>query len=172
MIKIRKFSKLPDAPQSYKLHGDILFGEEYIVGKVEKDEINSIVMLSAYKTDTWKALPIFGIDHKEFKRKMTYECPFRNIPYYWFFPTFIICHDANLYKGLIQNESKFGFASDTDFWLYMHKCCEKEPNQVEQSFLGHGFTNCTLPSDGSNRIEHVYVNLSNGDKLAGYIWIW
>ena len=174
MIKIKKCSRLPDAQQQpYKPDGDILFGEDYIAGEVKKEEIKSIIMLSAMRTDTWKALSAFGIDYEKFKEEITYQCPYREIPYYWFFPTFIICNDINVYKDLPEvNMSRFSFASDVDFWVNMHKCYEEKSNQVEQSFLGHGFTNCTLPSDGSGEIEHVYVNLSNGDKLAGYVWVW
>ena len=38
--------------------------------------------------------------------------------------------------------------------------------------MGHGYTYCTLPSDGSNHKDVCMIRLDNGDILVGQTWVW
>lgn len=164
MIKIEKLSK---SKRYIPENGDILYGNEFIAGKVKKEEINSILMLFR---NSWNALEKLGIDIL-YKDQMAYECPYRYIQFYWFYPTFLICQDHNIYKSKVDCR-RFDILTDADYWINFVKICDEKPNKIHMSFLGHGYTSGTLPSDGHGTPELVYVNLSNGDKIAGFVWIW
>ncbi len=181
MIKIRKPSYLGN--KVYKPEfADIFSTKDFIAGKVEKKDIEHPILLSLFGNHIWRVLDRFEIDYKELKEKVKYECYLTGNTYYNFLPFMILCgHGSHAYRGL----STFGkHAYDMHFdeeWTKNQILCLndddeeeywKKPSKIQTSMLGHGYTECTLPSDGSNEIDVCYANLSNGDALAGFIWLW
>lgn len=46
------------------------------------------------------------------------------------------------------------------------------PDQITQSFLGHGYTTSRLPLDGFSELDNAVIELDNGDAILGWIWLW
>jgi hypothetical protein len=173
MISIVKASK-PYSPEN----GDILCGSEYICGEIKKGNYSlevitdlshvssgvtitpMVVDLSFICNNPWKALSTIGVDYSEFIKKVTYDDYLTTNKYFWFVP------DKMLLCGGI-----FGYTISPSNLRYQTLNI-REPGKIQASFMGHGYTIGTLPSDGENDYIHAYVKLSNGDILYGFCWVW
>ena len=43
---------------------------------------------------------------------------------------------------------------------------------IQQSLLGHGYTDGTYPSDGDGELILLDAQLDNGDMVVGWGWVW
>lgn len=118
--------------------------------------------------------------------EFTYACPFSANEYYWFLPTYIATNDYSPYKEALKRtrkihvdgehcmgEGPIAFDSGFQKWSVEGQDTMVEGmSGVERALLGHGFTTYTLPSDGHGDIVDAYLELENGDKIAGLLWEW
>lgn len=152
--------------------GDILYGKEYISGKIKEipEEYN---VLPFFFSNPFKSLKIFGVDIEIFEKKFQYECPFSDNKYYWFVPSFLLVRDSNVYRKNKDIDRNFDYLFDSDFQkMYNEHRLEDGPDKVVNAFLGHGYTTFTLPSDGHGNVDLVSINLDNDDKIVGHCHIW
>jgi len=174
MIKLLKIPKINNKRYTPE-YGDILYGDEYIAGKVELKDIKHPILLSNFGNNTWETLKKFEIDYEMLQKRVTYECYMTGNKYYWFLPMMILCgYSTKAYRGLSSfSDPYFNMLFDEEWTLqFLEGYSVENINKIQQSLLGHGYTLGTLPSDGSNSIEVVWVEMSNGDKLVGFCWIW
>jgi hypothetical protein len=156
--------------QSYSPdNGDILYGSRYVLNevKIEDAEHMDRLPICFYNTgNPWISLPKrLGIDADELKKAVEYDCPYTKNKYYWILPTYLVL-TSNTVKYYNGKPDDFEF--DIDWW----KRSDIKPNSIQLALLGHGYTNGTLPCDGSGAIKLVLVSLDNGDALLCYCWIW
>lgn len=157
--------------------GDFLFAPEFIHSYVTENEIKEssflaipLVFLNGYQP--FFNLEKFCIDIKELKQKCMYECPFRkNTTFYGLVPFALKTNDAKQYRQNDLTHSFYDFVFDTKWQKNFLKQIISA-SQICQSFLGHGYTNCTLPTDGSNKIVNVKLQLSNDDFILAHTWEW
>lgn len=158
--------------------GAILFGGEYIAGRVVKKEIDQVLFLPGTYHDPWKDLIKLRIKCNDFKEAVTYKDFVIENTYYWFLPIMILTDNNQKYRNDNLKSPVYNHIFDSDFCkgnLFspdLGNDIAISPGKIHASLLGHGYTYGTLPSDGSGRLDMLYVNLSNGDRLAGYCWIW
>lgn len=151
--------------------GDLLQLHEYIAGVVgPKDILKQQIHLKRLGCDPWRVLQKLNVDCEDLKQKSVYEdYMIEGNKYYWFLPHILESDDVSKYKNDIP-ESLFGYATDSTFFSIDFNECEV--SIIDQVLLGHGYTLCTLPSDGSPELEWMYVELSNGDRIIGPGWMW
>jgi hypothetical protein len=145
-------------------NGDILYGSDFI--DKESDKSFSGYYLGNFNHNHWNALQNLGISNvKDMRDVVHYECPFREGKgkvYYWLYPFAI----SDIPEEIIKERS----------WIPREKFILGEseivPEKIDMSFLGHGFTEGTLPYDGSNRIKVFDVKLSDGRTLYCYGYVW
>lgn len=166
--------------------GDILLGRELIHSQFMKSEFTDPINLMSFgcmgvSYNPFTVLDRIGVDGKFLSDTMQYRCPFdRGNVYYWFVPVFILCQNGvNAYRQYGFEEKIFDFAFDTDWtkrnydeYDWDGDLIKVSPGSIICSMHGHGFTMGTIPSDGSKERRMVKVELTNGDFIAGYIWVW
>jgi hypothetical protein len=154
--------------------GDILSGGEYIVRKVKDSEEMGRFISYGFSVNPWVSINRMGIDVENLKNVFKYICPYTGNIYYHFLPLAIILSDnsdVNFYRIPPYNTPDWDFFFD----LSWNKCKiygDYEMSSIAESMLGHGYTDYTLPSDGSGKFIKVLIELSNGDFLFGYCWEW
>jgi len=182
MVKILK----RDGPLEHDDIGDFLFGRDYIVQLNDKDlEDNEILLLINFTYYCPKALEkigCFGLDNiQEFIEDGSYECPFVDgVTFNGVYPLAILSKDVAKYRESRFTGPYFDMAFDTE-WTKSMTCAEYKDEKkiikipmgnIATTYLGHGYTIGTLPSDGHGRIIYIKVPLSNGDWLVCATWIW
>lgn len=170
--KIIPIKREKDQPMEWngEFIGDILYGKEYIYGQMQKEDTGKIApLITAFSYDPWKTLEIYGIKEiQNLKDLFKYECPWTKNTFYWFVPFGIIVYGStDVYKNQKYNHD---FCFDLKWHERMYKF--EEPTNLEIAMLGHGYTFGTLPYDGSGSYNMVKIKLSNGDFIAGRVWIW
>ena len=130
------------------------------------------------KDNPFNALQQFGIRSDIF-RLDTYDCPITEMIFYWIVPKYILAnneyftekekkdiwymsmmHDKDLMLGrLIEDKDKVPLKID-------------RPGKITQCMLGPGYTFGTLPSDGSDELVPVEIQLDNNDILICWTHIW
>ena len=153
-------------------NGDILFANKFIAGVAES--VDNPLSLELYSINPWNTLDRLGIDCEPLKTSCRYRDPWSDNIYYWFVPTTIDTLDVSQYKPDREvTNSIHEMLFDTKYMKEHHyKDGLGVATGIEKSFLGHGYTSSTLPNDGHGKTEPVYLQLSNGDKLCGFLWIW
>ena len=111
--------------------------------------------LSVVRENHWSALEKLGIDIKELREDVEYGCPFSNNRY------------AHLYPLLISE-----YKTEDPVHEFMRFPWKMQMGSIDKSFCGHGYTDGTLPHDGSGSWGYGKVNLSDGRFLVCAIWIW
>ena len=102
-----------------------------------------------------------------------YEDPVLYTKFYGVMPYAIMSKDIQKYR---TKEFERGFqdsawdAEWTRSQYFRKKLPELPP--MWRAWMGHGYTDCTLPSDGGNVIVDRGVSLSNGDTLLVKTWEW
>ena len=153
-------------------YGDILYGAEYVEKEVKKEDINKVIPIGARSSYIWESLEgRFGIEVASIRDELIYGCPWSDNRYYWCLPEWLVLreNDVNYYKELDTPLKTFGYYWDTEWWLRVFR--GEVLNRVISTFLGHGYTSGTLPSDGSGEIKPVLIGLDNGDALYAHCWI-
>jgi hypothetical protein len=150
--------------------GDILYGSEYIEKEIKKEDIKNLntIPICVYNGgNPWLSLiNRFGIDATVLEEAVKYSCPYTDNHYYWFVPVRLVLRKNTI--TYYKKDSKDDYAYDIDWW----KSVNFRMNTIINAHLGHGYTDGTLPYDGSGNTEIVLVPLDNGDALLGYCWFW
>lgn len=156
-------------------YGDILAGQKYVCKIFEGNEelCLSGKHLVVSKLQTLKSYEEMGIDVSWIP---TYVCPFRGIKFYLMMPVGVLTekgqseyhsHPPFGMTDFYNRQIAFGSYSidDIDIW-------HRAKSGISMSFLGHGYTSGTLPSDGGVELKLGIVQLSNGDELLVAVWVW
>lgn len=156
--------------------GDFLFASEFIHSYVTKKEVAAndffvipLIFMSFYHPFT--TLKKFNIDAEELHQCCKYDCPFREqIIFYGLLPIAIKTDDSTKYR---HNGFENTYNSVFDLkWQKNYVDQILSVDQISKSFLGHGFTDGTLPFDGNNSIVNVKLQLSNNDFIIAHTWEW
>jgi hypothetical protein len=153
--------------------GDFLFATKFIHSYVKTtDPISSSFLLFFSGIDNpFKALKLFNVHATELEKQSKYECPFiQGNHYFGLLPLAINCSNIKTYRINDFASSSFDYLFDTEWQQKFRHPLEIDP--IPQSFLGHGYTSGTLPSDGSNSLVNIKVQLSNGDFIIAKTWEW
>lgn len=171
MISIKKPRKRIHADYS-----DILFGHDFlheIRVKIEKLEGQKAV---AVPWDMGFSFLAPHIDVKEWAAACVYQCPYiEGNRFFWMYPLAILTEDETRY-GVDANSRDFSKRP----WLV--KVIKVDATDIDEydcelhkdllSLMGHGYTDFTLPSDGSRSLVHGTVLLDNGDRILVACWLW
>jgi len=153
--------------------GDILSGGEYLVRMVkDKEDLGNLLGANIVSQNPWSSLKRLGIDTESLKKAFKYHCPYTGNIYYHFIPAAILVKSVEPYRKYPYDEIDWDWAFDLEWNRERTKEGHPELNNVGESMLGHGYTEGTLPSDGSGSFIKVLIELSNGDYLFGYCWEW
>jgi hypothetical protein len=157
--------------------GDILSGGEYLVREVKGSEIvGNFLSAQGIEVNPWESIEAMGISTKLLKEAFQYTCPYTENTYYHFIPLAILLidgHDINMYRKPPYNSPSMDYAFDLEWNKERcHTFDDFSMSSVAESMLGHGYTDGTLPSDGSGEHIRVLIELANGDFLFGYCWQW
>jgi len=186
-IKMFKFkiikSKKPFKPDI----GEILYGEDYFEEFTKDDLKEKDILPLCYMNaiNPWKVLQIFSVDPYPFQSQVSYHCPLLNQEYYWAVPSYILTNDLAQYlKGtrhaqLFQNDWDYlreigreHYKKDSSGNADLHRDHLMFLSRATDLLLGSGFTEGTLPSDGSGEIKEAKINLNNGDFIVANLWFW
>jgi len=162
---------------SYNLDGDILYGGEYLTliegDSTEKLKRNVDKFVGDKKWivpympigDPWTNLYNAGVvNARQIRDSMIYECPFNEGDrYYWAIPVVLCASNPDDYHQIPNENSLFG----REFPYTRIKCAHDNSH-----YLGHGYTDGTLPMDGHGETRLAKTNLSNGDFLLMVTWEW
>jgi hypothetical protein len=167
--------KLLATKETFDDTGDLLCGQVFIIKQPVMDlspghdKLLPLMMTS----DPWITLTRYNVDAGDLKTMLEYECPWSDNRYYWFMPNLILVRkDVGIYRQGRLKDKEYDYYFDTAFIKHIHGHNIFELDNVHRAFLGHGYTDSTLPSDGSGRLEKAAVALENGDFLLGWTWIW
>lgn len=141
--------------------GDILFGAEFVNGLMPPEF--EAYLLSHWNFNHWEALYQLGIKASDLSDAAEYECPWRSTPFYHIYPFAISDVSKEALKNLPWVKPvRFSHANFSTVG----------PDKIDLSFLGHGYTSGTLPSDGSIARNVFVVKLSDGRSLYCYGFLW
>lgn len=154
--------------------GDILYCDKYIYGLVEESDRERMVPLTSALP--WKAMERFGIEGASTLRdESCYTCPWTDNSYFWFVPYALIINGSpDVYKPKEMPQhlvSQYDYSLDLK-WHARYFKNDPPPSDIQLALLGHGYTSFTLPSDGSGSVWKTKIQLSNGDFIAGFMWVW
>lgn len=155
--------------------GCILSGGDFIVKKVEKtDVLGQVIFACAAERNPWVSLKSMGVNSDPLVEAFKYECPYTGNTFYHFIPVAIVIkNDVDAYRKSPYDLKDFDYMFDLD-WINNDLLRGQHPelNTISESMLGHGFTTCTLPTDGDGGWIEVLIELDNGDYLFGVCWEW
>ena len=160
--------------------GDILSGGEYLVRKVDyKEKLGDYLWISLFGNNPWNALERLGIESKELKETFKYKCPFSDNIYYHFTPVVLVLNNGvDSYRKYYEEQNGIkdplytDYLFDTKWGRRLSMEVLPEATTIQMAMLGHGYTEGTLPSDGSGDFINVLIELDNGDFLFGHCWEW
>lgn len=156
------------------------------MGMIEKANLVGVGYLGP---SPWGALGRLGVDSKQIMGLFAYECPFIKGNRYWHFCPWLIITSKNTDEYRQRAKTRYmswlDMAVDSDWVRKMYVGSYRnpdspyrinpdkiEPDRVSAAILGHGYTYCTLPSDGHGCHELACLELDNGDLLVGWLWVW
>ena len=104
------------------------------------------------------------------------EDPFSGWKALHFVPSLVLTHSIEIYD-LEKAQPWRNMVEDADYMrrlVYPHFFDDGhlEPSNIERGMMGSGYTVGTLPIDGHPEIAPAYMDLSNGDTLVGFQWVW
>jgi hypothetical protein len=167
--------KLLPTQEVFADNGDILCGQTFIIKQpiIDLSAGHDKLLPLCMTSDPWITLARYNVDASDLKTMLEYECPFSDNKYYWFIPNLILIkNDVEIYRQGKLKSKEYDYYFDTAFMKQMHGDRLFELDEVQRAFLGHGYTDGTLPSDGSGKLERAAVALENGDFLLGRTWLW
>jgi hypothetical protein len=127
-----------------------------------------IISTSAFNALAKMNIPKDFLD--KLKQASMYTCPWTENTYFGTLPIAVATFNKNNYKDLLTD-----YQLDTEFHLSMNGGDVKKlliPNLVELSFIGHGYTSATLPSDGSHTLVLCTIELPNKDFAICLTYAW
>jgi hypothetical protein len=141
---------------------------------------NQMLLFSFFQQQNgWGMMEFMGFNGGKLDKMRTramYNCPFdKNCTFYGVSPIAIM--SDNVYKYRTKEFARGSFnemAWDLEWTRQFgfNKEGILDLGGITSSFLGHGYTDGTLPSDGSGSIELVKVPINNGDWLVCWAWKW
>jgi hypothetical protein len=160
--------------------GDILSGGEYLVRKVKnKEDLGDYLWVGTFGNNPWHAIERLGIDSTKLKAIFRYSCPFTDNVYYHFIPVVVILKNGEKTYRKTFEDANGGPSTGFDYLFDLEwsrgltiKGVLPEANTIQMTMLGHGYTDGTLPNDGSGDFINVLIELDNGDFLFGHCWEW
>lgn len=148
--------------------GDILSGGKFLselISDKEAEELR-VMSLSNNHENHWKALDRMGIDASVLQKEVEYECPFRDgVKFYRIYPIAISKLKAS--EGGVYLTHILEKDPDTEFF-------HQPPmiDDVDRSFMGHGYDHCILPHDGHGDWKLAKMNLSDRRWLIVTYFEW
>lgn len=183
LIKIIKQQK----PFKYNI-GDFEWWTDYIAEFTEQDiENNEVLPLNTrLMQNPWaimKCMPFDQENLRVMRKTAMYSCPFdEKFVFYGAIPLVVFSDNIDKYRTEYFSNEEYDIYFDSE-WTKGMNCRVHDMHtgairldfpfsSCQRAYMGHGFTNCTLPSDGSNRIVSAKIELSNGDWLGIKTWLW
>jgi len=172
--------------------GDVLCGGEYLVPFEFSDigKMDSIALCNFPRLNNpWRALTKMRVDCQCLLDSTKYDCPYTNKQYWWIVPVVLITNHfeqflaGTWYQTMFQNmlddwvdnaremqndhlyDVKRMIVSENGDEVFKH-------HRFLPMFIGSGYTDCTLASDGHGEIKEARVFLDNGDFLVVKYWEW
>jgi hypothetical protein len=154
----------------FEENGDLMGGSEYFYDVYnDKYSEREYFYLEGISHNTWKSLNTILNEKVE---PPTYKCPWTDNSFYSLIPLAIMSTDIHKYKDSVKIPS-FKLDMIFDFeWTSYHFPVNEHNHDISKSLLGHGYTFCTLPYDGSPGTELTLMELSNGDHVICKSIIW
>lgn len=131
--------------------------------------------LNSISRKVWQPLEILNIKFENFKKTVSYECPYTGYTHYDAIPIYLYSENVDeiidntkevMWKDMFKDHSWqvdcHGFNVTRDFKI----------TPIMKSFMGPGYTYGTLPSDGDCYREDAIVALDNGDYLGFKVKVW
>jgi hypothetical protein len=130
--------------------------------------------LNAISRRVWEPLEVLNIKFENFKKDVSYECPYTKYIHYHAIPLYLfsdrvdeIIDETNLiiWKDMFKDHEwqvDCHFGSKTVFQI----------TPIQSSFMGPGYESGILPSDGDGSEEDAIVALSNGEYLGFKVFVW
>lgn len=163
-------------------YGDLMCEANDIMRKFELEkeglEESTPLLLSYFDPNTWAAVfKIQALDQTALKQLFDicqYTCPYTRQVYTSLVPLVLWTNNPDQYFQGQEHAWYRDMACDGEWTRNQYSAVlEKgELTRIQKLLLGSGYTNGTLMSDGSNSVEQVVIDLSNGDKLVCAVWIW
>lgn len=172
--------------------GDLLLGEKYVQPKIWMNEHlldNPYIWLDMVANNPWTSLKILGIDFKEFRDDVAYQCEHDEAgnTYYWMVPRVIIPSSSDTWKKHMKEPKIPGCAMDYEFhratnWGFRKPEDRQEAlkqihihphsNSIPGVMMGHGYAPGFTPYDGSPHKIATIVRLSDGSDMICSCWAW
>lgn len=155
--------------------GDFIFDNGRLIHSYfEFDDVKSLMFpLTFYgHFDPFHTLRRLDVrDQDLLVQSAKYECPFLNGNiYYGLLPVAIQTNDSSVYRVGPFARSEYDYVFDLE-WQKKYRQSFVE-NEILTSFMGSGYTNDFLPSDGSHKIVTVKIELSNNDFIVAKTFEW
>jgi len=162
-ISIIKPMKAPEPK-----NGDILTGNEFLWELLTEKEVQDVraYHLSSVRSNHWKALERFGLKANDLQEESRYECPFDSgNSFFRIYPIAIsepYIHEVNeISRYIMERDPKSDFIY-TELYI----------NNVDKSFMGHGYCQGITPHDGHGRWKWAKIRLSDERWLFAIYWEW
>jgi hypothetical protein len=172
MISIIKQKNKIQSPK-----GEFIFDRQYIIHSIiDEKEIDAdflmfpLIFNNHYNPMT--TLKRLDISIQEFLNTK-YHCPFNNMnTLYGIVPIGINTKNSSIYRvgGFVQDHSNYIF--DLHFQKKNINQILSTQSPIEISFLGSGYTDYFLPTDGTIRTTCVKIELSNKDFIIAKTFQW
>jgi len=150
------------------VNGDILQGGSFLSELIDKEAAKDlrVLSLSFCHENHWKAIEKMGLDIAELRDEVEYECPFRSgTRFYRVYPLSI---SKMLPDEAGEIHSYFLRKNPDD--EYFHR--PPGIDDVDRSFMGHGYDQNILPDDGHGCWKYAKIDLSDGRWLIVAYWEW
>ena len=162
--------------------GDVLSGGEYIKCLLHSPGLPDllefkVIGLKWIANHGWVALEKLGIAITP-AIAFSYECPFVDgNHHYHFLPHFVLVNDLEVYKEHSSDWPDMVLDRDWLVKYHLHSNlvlaeAQIQPSPIDLTIRGHGYTSMTIPSDGHGKWALACLELSNGDLVVGWLWIW
>jgi len=137
------------------------------------DSLKAMISLDYFSTNPWDAAWKAGVDIISLKQQLL--CPYSNLPYDAWVPTYISTDFPELLPVEPQWEAQIrdkdwtdGLKPDTLDGV----CDPDEISSIVTAMLGTGYSLGRSPYDGYSELYWFEVELSNGSKLIGPGHVW
>jgi hypothetical protein len=160
--------------------GDIIYGEKYFI-KPQKTHYGDRKFLSinSISYNVWDSLEVLGIDFEDFKKEVSYICPYTKNTYFWAIPIYLFSDRVDEIVDDTQHIPWKQMYKDHEWAVdfYFKKYGRKEKSEfvatsIHEAFLGPGYTSGTRPCDGGGNLKDAVIDLDNGDQLGCKVWVW
>lgn len=130
--------------------------------------------LNAISRKIWETLETLDIKFKNFKKTVSYECPYTGYLHYHAIPLYLYSERVDEIIDGLKGFYYKDMYKDHKWQVDCHFRDQKvyKMNLIAKSFMGPGYTEGTLPSDGSGYQEDAIVALDNGEFLGFKVWVW